>query len=303
MQTSLQKIIFTIIITLVTVFVYNSLFADVCVEIDNTKDALNEKDRKNAKIYIEATFSELGKKINTSCTEKYVVYHLMLGKTVTVVMSSPVETKKLKANSIESLPDAYTQLAKGFINSKKIGDLANTDRDSVTDRQASPKRVKADGLFYGRLGYGLVTDKFSFNHDCYYTGPSWGLGYRYELDNLAIDFSFINGISAKGGTDGKFMDAIRLQLHYFFDPMNPSSLYIGSGLGYGIINLNKDTTYAGYNGSGLTGTFTFGYEMLRSSTIRIFFQFDATVPMFRLKEETRNIYTPAFSLSMGIGFN
>src|SRR5437667_9101822 len=63
---------------------------------------------------------------------------------------------------------------------------STVDRTNVTAAQQAPNRVEADSLWYARLGYGTIAGPHTSG------GPSFGFGYRYELDSIGIDFSFLN---------------------------------------------------------------------------------------------------------------
>jgi hypothetical protein len=185
----------------------------------------------------------------------------------------------------------------------------------------APNRIEADSLWYVRLGYGATFGGDTRN------GPALGFGYRYELDSLAIDLSFLNfmidagkkdsGNSASAGVTATW---IRLQALYFLNPLANGSTYLGAGLGWGAAAAVKATASTGsngtsesaYSGSGLEGQLTAGYEFLRASTIRIFAQADLTLPFYKATSATynssssdyatRSIYLPTVTLSLGIGW-
>jgi hypothetical protein len=51
----------------------------------------------------------------------------------------------------------------------------------VTESQNQPQRVRADAIWYAKLGYGATTA------DGFDSGPEFGFGRRWELDRVGID--------------------------------------------------------------------------------------------------------------------
>ena len=163
------------------------------------------------------------------------------------------------------------------------------DRTNVIAAQAAPERVQADSLFYVRLGYGGTAGNGSGG------GPAAGFGFRRELDQFAIDVSFMNVqaqtrrdysyyYGSSGGSTGSF---IKLEMLRFRNRRASSSAYWGGGASWGSVTASSGSTY--WNGSGLQGELTAGYEMLRASNIRMFMQTDVIVPFY---SATANTYTP-----------
>lgn len=169
------------------------------------------------------------------------------------------------------------------------------NRRNVTDELAKPKRVKADDLFYAKLGYGSFLSTFDSH------GTSFGFGYRYEMDQVAVDVSFANTVFGHKGNSGLSFTYLRLQGLYFFSPLSNSSLYLGAGLGYGSRGIENDDGNF-YTSHGLEGTASVGFETMRVSNIRLFVQLDATFPMDDIEYEGESVYAPTIALSMGIGF-
>jgi len=301
----MNKTIFKIL----TIFILTystSLFADVCVSIDNSKDQLDESDRQSAKLYLEGTLEQEGEKIASgSCSEEYVLYHLKLGDTITAFINSPKGNRKLKAASINELPEVYSQMVRSIKNSNDADDMANANRKNVTESQANPRRIQADNLFYVRLGYGSLIDK---DIDA---GQGFGLGYRYELDNFAIDFSFVSLFLNSSKVDNARADISYLKIAglYFFDSIAANSLYAGAGLSLGLTTVKEEDIQVSGDKEGLRAELTIGYEFLRASTIRFFLQGDVILPFYRnfgIKDWNGNYldkqYIPSVVASIGIGF-
>src|SRR5262249_38503537 len=135
---------------------------------------------------------------------------------------------------VEDIPDAYNQMVKSLITGKPISAENGTiDRNTVTDTQASSNRIEADQVWYLRLGYGAIpSGGFS-------AGPTFGWGFRRELDKIAIDGSFLD--TTLGRRDGSYenflMSLVKLEVLYYFDPLASNSPYAGGGLSWGFARI------------------------------------------------------------------
>lgn len=181
-------------------------------------------------------------------------------------------------------------------------------------------QVAGGGFLYARLGYGTVlADKSR-------PSPAFGFGYRGELDTVAVDFSFLNFVMSADPQlrgDGAFAGSlIRLQVLRFLAPEAERSLYVGGGMSYSGVtagrSLRTDTYYStSWSGSGMQGELTAGYELARSSPIRMFVQTDVGLPLFKARMNsypvtTRGIdydspslekrYMPSVAVTFGIGW-
>ena len=292
--------------------------ASVCAQIDDTRDTLIESDRNATRVLFPQALQQQGLQVVAQgCTETYVVYHVKLGNSITVFMQGPQGYRQAPARSIEEIPSVYSQLIRALITNQPVA-VTNgvVDRTNVTSNQQAPRRVEADSLWYARLGYGALLGSASES------GPAIGFGYRYELDNVAIDLSFFNLVIASnnnpngssGGVNGSY---IKLAGLYFLNPTANASTYIGGGVSWGGTALVKEvtspsggTTFNSYTGSGLQLEVSAGYEFLRASTIRMFAQIDASLPAYRvtyvdystLTASTSKGYAATIAASIGIGW-
>src|SRR5207248_2000531 len=135
----------------------------------------------------------------------------------------------------------------------------------------------SDNLKFISLGYGGLTNGGAAG------GPSFGYGLRFELDRLAVEISgdlvFASSSDSSGsGHGGVSGNVLKLAGYYYQNPLANASMYYGVGLGYGIVLLCSNDVSSCYGGNGLDISPTVGYEMLRSSTIRLLFQAGADLP-------------------------
>ena len=280
--------------------------ADVCVELDAARDNLNESERGATKSLLMQTLEEKGQHVvESGCQVTYRVHHVRLGESVTVALTNGSDSRSLKVSKIDDVSKAYSQLVESLMTGKPLGVEAGTiDRTNVTNAQVSPNRVEADSLWYMRLGYGGIAASGLT------TGPAIGGGYRYELDRIGLDLSFFNFVLTDDDSSYEATGSwIRLGAVYYFDPFANNSLYAGAGIGWGVGAVLVDD--AAYSNSGIDIGLSGGMEFLRASSIRLFIQFDATLPTYTLEgirfdaaglSSTDSIYAPSFSLSLGLGF-
>ncbi|MEM6730489.1 MAG: hypothetical protein AAF658_02980 [Myxococcota bacterium] len=303
-----------------TLFAGAPAAAEVCVRIDTQSDTLKPDDQRAAQKVVESAFRREGVEVVPSpCDEQYTVYNLKLGKSVQAFVVGPAGERSGRVNTIEELPDIYTQLVRSIVLGTPLSNDGSVTRDSVTSRQAAPRRVQADSFWYGRLGAATVTGG-DFNW-----GPVFGGGYRYELDRFGIDASANLYVGTETDVETDEIDVgvsgslLKLMGLYFFDPRGSSSGYVGLGVSYGGSAITgefvgdvdndgeEDRVSETYAGAGLQGEVSVGFEVLRASTIRAFLALDATLPFYESNadfgfdvEDSR--YTPTFGISLAFGF-
>jgi hypothetical protein len=283
--------------------------ASSCVIVDEERDGLSPEERQSTRTLFEEALGEAGTDVvREGCSETWTIYHVRLGKSITVVVQSPQGTRRERVKKVEDLPATYHQLANSILNgTDNTAESANVDRRNVTDSQSERKRISADAIWYAKLGYGS-TPAAGFH-----SGPAFGFGRRWELDSIGINLGFLNFIMYQDSDEfsGTSAGWIELGADYFFSPYGNNSAYIGAGLSLG--NHSIPDPGGDYENAGLQGKATLGYEMFRASTIRLIGHFDATLPMYRLTRSTfdavaqadvqEHIYSPTFQLSRSLHFS
>jgi hypothetical protein len=285
--------------------------ADVCVSVDEARDTFTAADRKAAIFLLISQFESEGQRVvSRDCTEAYLVSHVELGHTITVTLSGPQGTRHAVAAGVDEVAAVYSQLVRALLTGRDVGSMiAVVDRTNVFLTQAtSPLRVQSESLFYVRLGYGS-----QFGPDSQ-SGAAMGVGFRHELDALAIDVSFLN-VQAQAGSGSYLSDNgssgswIKLVALRYANKLANSTAYWGGGASWGSVNGWSDTKY--WSGNGVQGELTAGYEMLRASNIRMFLQTDVVLPFYSATAETfrypsRSIvehqYMPTAAVSFGLGW-
>jgi hypothetical protein len=300
--------------------------AQVCVRIDELQDTLSQNDRQAAVLLLNRQFAMAGEQVVPDCSTPYLLAHIKLGNSITVTLSGPKGEREGTALGLDDLPALYNQMVRSLLTGRPMTGLAVVDRTNVTAAQATAQRVHSDAFMYARLGYGGI-----FAGHTYGT-PSFGFGYRAELDKVALDVSFLNlqvGQSESYGSSASAGGAslVKLSGLYLLNRHANSTPYLGGGLSWGRTYINEPysaefTPYAGpgtvyyYNtggsGSGLQGELTAGYELGRATTIRMFMQADAILPFYSVTSQTissRGLvssstrrYTPSLVLSVGLGW-
>jgi hypothetical protein len=210
-------------------------------------------------------------------------------------------------------------MVRSIVTGRPMTGMNVVDRTNVTVSQASVNRVHSDRFGYARLGYaGLFGDRT-------YGMPSLGFGYRFELDSLGLDLSFLNlqqgGSSYQSSGHAIAGSWLKLQGLYFLRPTANASAYFGGGLSWGHSNIaagsaddRPDTYRTDWHGSGLQGELTIGYELPRASTLRLFMEVNGVLPFYRVTSETYlysrsgsattvdRRYAPSVVASVGVGW-
>jgi hypothetical protein len=273
--------------------------ADSCVVVDEQKDTLSPEDRRAAAISLQQALMKNGVQVsNQNCLSYYTVYHVKLGNTISVYLYGPGGVyREGRANKVDEIPMVHEQLVSAMLNNKAVSE--SVDRTNATTDQMAPRRVEADNVKILRLGYGGVTGNGSAS------GPAFGVGWRFELDRLSIEVSAFNFLvatnSSTNGTGFFTGDWIRLSGYYYGNPTADATWYTGIGLGWGgTFGGNFDSSQPqAFGGSGLQVDPVIGYEMLRSSTIRLFFEATLTLPLYT---DGNGNWLPSGVLQVGIGW-
>ncbi len=289
------------LVVLSCVLFSSTAFAAVCVEVDESRDNLEPREQAVVRTMVEDSLRNRNQQVGReNCDTTYIIYSMQLGNTITATVVGPEGSKTLKAHNIDELPETYDQLVQASLDG---GNASGVSRHNVVKKQAAPRREHADHLLFVRLGYGSV-----FGGD-FSSGPGFGIGWRYELDQLGIELAGFNTVLGTDGGDnagGYNFTLLRLGGLYFFDPVASSSLYLNGGLSWGWSHVQTETSnnYNGFSGSGLQGEFAVGFEFLRASTIRMFVEANAMLPFYTAKDAGNNSrYTPTFLISLGLGFD
>jgi hypothetical protein len=292
--------------------------ADVCVSIDSERDTLTAADRTAALTLLTRQFELAGERVvGAGCEKAYTVLHVQLGNAIVVSITGPAQ-REATAQGLEELPALYNQMVRSIVTGEPMNGFNVVDRSNVLSSQASVRRVHSDSIWYGRLGGGALFG------DTGYGTPGFGFGYRAELDRFGIDLSFLNfQVPATESYDSSRATAasfLKLSALYFLDPKSNRTAYLGSGLSYGRQSFGggadpfRGTYRSDWEGSGLQGELTVGYELARATTMRVFVQADATLPFYQAASETYTVtrfgpanvttdrrYAPSLVFSIGLG--
>ena len=294
--------------------------ADVCISVDTTHDMFSPSEQAAARLLMERQFQQVGERVLPEGSgSQYSLTHVRLGNTIVVSIDGPAGRREGIAHGMDDLPALYNQMALSIVTGRPMTGFNVIDRTNVTASQASARRVHTDSLWYARLGYGSL-----FGNDSYGT-PSLGFGYRAELDAFAIDVSFLNfqfsGNNAFDSREAAAHSLLKLSGLRFVSPRSNRSAYFGGGLSFGYQTFGG--SYSPVNGAytspwegrGLQGELTVGYELARATSFRTFVQADAVLPFYKATSETYPMssrtgiptpttsrrYAPSLIVSIGVG--
>jgi hypothetical protein len=300
----------------------SSARAQTCVVIDEAHDTLTPEERTAARLLIEKQFQLAGQPVaSRDCTATYNLSHVRLGNTIVVSLAGPLGHREATALGLDDLPAVYSQMVRSLITGEPIGSMGVVDRTNVTAAQdLPPRRVASETYWHARLGYGGVFGEQTHGV------PALGFGYRAEFDRIGLDISFFNyHFSPGGGYYGSSSGAVagsllKLEGLYFTNPTGNATPYFGGGLSWGHTRL--DEGIRSWNGQGLQGELTAGYEIARATSVRLYLQADMTLPFYRTQSETYEFpvrqpngpflpptvtierrYTPALVVSVGLGWH
>ena len=238
-----------------------------------------------------------------------------------VSLDGPAGRREGIALGMDDLPALYSQMVLSIVTGRPMTGFNVIDRTNVTESQATARRVHTDSLWYARLGYGSLLGNDSYGM------PAVGFGYRAELDAFGIDVSFLNFQFSNGSFSSRGAMAhtlLKLSGLYFLSPRANRSTYFGGGLSFGsqsfggFSSAQSGSYTSAWDGHGLQGELTAGYEFARATTFRMFVQADAVLPFYEATSETYSIpsrigaapppvpttsrrYAPSLIVSIGVG--
>jgi hypothetical protein len=296
--------------------------ADVCVRVDEARDTFSSSDRAAAVLLLKRQFEVAGERVvEEGCQDEYVVSHVTFGTRIIVTLSGPKGDRTATAIGMDDVPAVYSQMVRSLLRGEPMDAPGVVDRTNVSETQAAQQnRMHADSVWYARLGYG------TYFADQFYGGPTVGfLGFRREGYRYGIDVSFFNfqykssdrtyDYRAPQGTSGTTGTWLKLQVLRYFNPAADRSPYAGAGLSLSTTNIDHDST--SWEGDGLQGELTGGFETGRAGSIHIFVQADAGLPFYRLRSTTYTFmnappyvyqtvvsrrYVPTLTVSLGLGW-
>ena len=139
--------------------------------------------------------------------------------------------------------------------------------------------------------------------------PAVGFGLRGEMEDFAIDVSGLNFALKSDFTDSDpkrdltVGSLLKIQGLKFFTPNREGSAYVGGGASWGFVSVGRAARPDGHDmsweGKGLQGEFTVGYELPRSSGVRFLVQADASLPFFNARSEGFSYPTPGSVVHTG----
>lgn len=276
--------------------------------LDDANDTLSPDDRRGALALARAALVKAGEEVvEPPCADAYVITNTRLGSTIYVTISGPKGQRDAKVTSIDELGDMYQQMILSLAKGAPLSE--GLTRHNVTSRQQNRKRAIAESVWWFGLGPAYILGVTPGDMPLH-IGGAW----RYELDAVGIELG--GGVTWTTNNDRDDRDtsvngSFGIAGYWFASEEANNTAYFGAGLGYG--GTIADTADGVYDGGGIQGTLSAGFEGLRASNIRAFVQFDAVLPMYTLTHDEDfsggpttsardSIYAPLFLLKVGIGW-
>jgi hypothetical protein len=278
-------------ITCILVATATGAQAEVCMTIDAAHDTFAPSDQAAALLLMTRQFEQAGERVlPAGCPRLYILSHVRLGNSIVVHLAGREGQWEAIARGPDDLPALYSQMVRSIVTGRPMTTFNVVDRTNVTASQATARRIHTDSVWYARLGYGSLV-----GNDAYGT-PALGFGYRAELDSFAIDVSFLNlqfsTANSSSSSGAAAQSWLKLSGLYFLNPTANRSAYLGGGLSFGHQSFggsfDATTGYytSAWDGSGLQGELTAGYELARATSLRVFVQADAVLPFYESTAET-----------------
>ena len=270
-------------------------FASPCLAIDQSNDTLTEQERKAAINTFQAVLERQDFKIE-GC-EPFILTHSRLGEVVTIRVIQGSESRTLRAASLSDLPAAYDQIVISLISGKPIE--ASVRRDNVMQSQATREKESIDSIFFlGFSGSGASNVERVM--------PGFHLSAQFQTDAHTFGFSGGLLVGPSETTDSAVQDVeddaarafFGLDYAFFLSPLEASSFYVGTGLGY------EGDVAGSLSGVGFYLSPTVGMEFFRTSAARVGVELKSTLPLYQLSGDGQDSeWNPALSLILKIGWD
>jgi hypothetical protein len=204
---------------------------------------------------------------------------------------------RITAGSLDDLDPLSTRIAAGIATGQPLGDTATVS--TVTDEEArDPVRRKALFTSGVRLGAAIPVAGS-------YGGAGWltDLGFFgfFELSQFAavleIDLRWTGDSNQDVSVFGFSFD---FGGRYFLDPEAPTGVYVGGGLGFRAVAVDRGADDDG--ASGLGGYVGTGVVFLRTSDLHILLDARYDVAFFRLNELDADRRVHAAMVSIGLSY-
>lgn len=269
-----------------------SAAASDCIEIDKANDTLTSQEQKAA----INTFKAVLEKQNFDALncQTFTLTHSRLGDVVTINVVYGPETRTLRASSLSDLPAAYDQIVLSLVSNQPLEDAIR--RDNVTKTQATREKESIDSLMsFGFSGTGSSKVERLM--------PGFHLAWQFQTDAHA--FGFNAGLTVGAGAEndnesaneGYARGSFGLDYSYFLSPMTPSSLYVGSGIGY------EADAVGSMTGDGFYLSPAVGMEFFRTSAARVGVELRGTLPLYQISDDNDSAqWNPSLALVLSIGW-
>lgn len=269
--------------------------ASPCIEVDQTKDTLTAQEQKAAINTFEAVLSNQGVS-SDNCTP-FVIAHSRLGDVITVQVSRGEDIRTLRAETLSDLPAAYDQIVISFMSGEPL--TKSVRRNNVMQSQSKREKEAVDSLFF----FGFSGTGSSLSEEVM---PGFHLLTRFETDAHAFGF----GLDLSVGTEEQTTDAFSsrttgaarwsfgLDYAYFFAPLDSSSFYAGTGLGY------SGDVVGSRSGAGFYASPTLGMEFFRTSAARVSMELRSMLPFYQVESSSDSAkWNPGISLILRVGWD
>lgn len=288
MQSLLRLVVMTVFF-----LVSANVFAEICIEVDTTRDNLEESERTAVRALIEEALRQQGYDVvQAPCAEMYTIFSIKLGNSVTATASGLGDVQSRKADSIEELPNIYRELLEAILRGEVTDDDAYQGNEEAV-RYRDPSAIR-HSLVFARGSVGLTRGEGGS-----VSGLGYGFGWRYRFEERGFEISIIN-LMVDGDGFGQ-ASAVRVGGLYYFSPNEIGSGYMNAGLSYGASQIGV------FLGEGFHGEIGFGYEFARASIFRGFFELNAVFPLYTAESQLPlsfggEVYLTTFEVSLGFGF-
>jgi hypothetical protein len=295
--------------------------ADVCVEIDEARDALGAEDRVAARMLLERQLIAAGKTVAAdpaACTERWTVAHVALGGSLTVTLQGPAGARTATVASAAELGAAYAAMVEALFAPPSAAEVPVVSPVVEPPPALAPVPaprapvIRRRGAFLARVGYGV---RFSTSDDREgMHGTTFGLAYRRATERFGFEVSALNLLLYRQDDENEVVWESFVKLGGFvYVPGAPvRDSFAGLALSYGDSRVRwrppGQTYWNNRTECGPQAELSIGAQLLSSSVFEVDAMLNLILPLYAVDISTsgsasaESAWSPGLTASLSVGF-
>jgi hypothetical protein len=289
--------------------------ADVCVDVDEARDALPEADRAAARMLLERQLIGHGRVVAATpeaCTEHWTVAHIALGGSLTISLDGDGASQTATVASVAELGRAYEKMLDAML-APPIEPPAFVDPEPLSPvPAAAATHVRAPvqqrrGTIFARVGYGVRGALGGEAEGLH--GTTFGAGYRRSTASFGFEISALNLMLHRADNHNEVVwdSFVRLAGFAYIGPKSAHAKFVGAAFGYGdsTVRINAQVDQGWFETRTECGPHLdafVGGEILSSAAFHVDAMLNVILPLYSIEIAETPTWSPGLSASLSVGF-